>query len=66
MNVFQLHVRPGKDRLGEAAFLLEQRQKKMLDVDLLVPAPAARDWAERKAFLKFFRKAVKIHNVPSS
>ena len=38
MNVFELDVCPGENRLGEAAFLLEQGEQEMLDVNLLVPA----------------------------
>ena len=59
MNVFELDVRSRKNRLGEAPFLLEQGEQEMLDVNLLVPAAAASDWAARNPSWSFSVKRLK-------
>ena len=66
MNVFQLDVGAGKNRLGEAPFLLQQSEQEMLDVNLLVSAAGGQGLCRAESLLEFFRKAVKIHNVQSS
>jgi hypothetical protein len=38
----------------------------MLDINLLVPAGGSEGLRGAESFLEFFRKAIKIHNVPTS
>jgi hypothetical protein len=38
----------------------------MLDFNVLIPAGCSEGLRGAESFLEFFRKAVKIHNVPTS
>ena len=66
MNVFELYIRPAKDRLGKATFLLQKRDKQMLNVDLLVPPVGCQRLGSAETLLQFFRKAVKVHRMSAS